>query len=491
MSGEITLRPVPLAITESLTQQDASALPIYLPGSPNKPPILYRESGYGLKKPDFGRLRDSGVPYLLVRAEDLPQCERALEEKLGELIQNPAITTEQKATCVQQVGTLVARKMLDFEGTIGQLDRASSLLDNLIGAVLSDHLVAANLLHMSAHHRSTASHMFAVSFLAILLGTKVLGPRSDELKAIGLAGMLHDLGKMNIPESVLNKTTPLTAEEKELIRQHPIESVRLIGENPLVSSQVRQMILQHHERSDGRGYPLGLTSDALLVGGKIVAIVDVFHALIGPRSYRQSLTPAEAVYSQGLRAGKHFDHELYRDWRQVFHQYWGAVQGTPLWEAREPDVSPSFHSDHHVASSPGTRRQSPRLPCQGRVDVKCVYVGRLCRAHEGPLDFSAQLHDLSKSGFCLYSSHPMYRGEVVHSLIGSSEQEIWVRAVVRWCKHHAEDNHYRVGVQFEHRVEGDGASEGAEVLSLDDPRLFTMNAKPAAENPAVRPPHKT
>ncbi|MFH1418681.1 MAG: HD domain-containing phosphohydrolase [Planctomycetota bacterium] len=484
MSEQVALQPVPLAITETLTPEEASSLPIYLPGPPNKPPVLYREPGHGLCQPNIDKLRESGVPTLFVRSEDLPQCERALEEKLGELIRNPNIAPEQKAACVKTVGTSVVKALLNSERPCDQVDRASLLIVNMVDVILSDRAVAASLLHMSAHHRSTASHMFAVSYLSILLGAEVLGPESDELAEVGMAGMLHDLGKIKIPERLLNKTSPLSPEELQLIHHHPIESVRMIGNNPEVSARVRQMILQHHERPDGRGYPLGLADGKLLVGSKIVTIVDVFHALIGPRTYRDAISPVEAIRFQALRAGRKFDSEIFSTWKGLFESYWGVIQRAPQWEEAEPDVGRSFHSDHQLASTQDTPRRNLRLRCDGNASVKCIYVGRLCQSDEVAPDFTAQLHDLSKSGFCLYSSHPMYRGEVVHSLIGSSEDEVWVRGVVRWCKHHEEGRHYRVGVQFQHRITTDDAQKKTDVLSLDDPHLFPVNKKFTEEDSA-------
>jgi len=484
MSEEMALHPVPLAVVGSFSHEtDSVAPPIYLPGAPGKPPILYREPGLGLCSPDLEKLQDSGVPYLLVSAQHLDGCERALEEKLGELMQDPAIAPEQKAACVQTVGLSAARGLLRLDNPARHIDRVSTTIDGLIGAVLSDEAVSASLLQMSAHHRSTASHMFAVSFLAILLGAEVFGPNSRDLKELGLAGILHDLGKTRIPGSILNKATPLTGEEMDLIRHHPIESVRLIGENPAISAEVRQMILQHHERLDGKGYPLGLTGEKLLLSTKVLSLVDVFHALVGPRAYRARITPAEAVRTQGLGVGSQFDSELYALWRRVFGRHWASGARAPQWTPEESDAKCAFHGDHKGAPAQNTPRRTPRLPCGGKVEIECVYVGRLCTAQGAPLDFTAKLHDLSRSGFCLYSSHPMYRGEIVHSLIHSGETETWVRGLVRWCRYHADDRAHRVGVQFEHRISSDDVRETADVLSLDDPRLFPIITEISKDDP--------
>lgn len=484
MSAEMALHPVPLAVAGSFSNEADSALPpVYLPGPPGRPPILYRQSGLGIGHLDVQRLQDSGVPFLLVDGEHLDGCERALERKLDELMQDPALAPEQKAACVHTVGLSVARGLLNLDDPGKHIDRAAATINSLIGAVLSDEAVSVSLLQMSAHHRSTASHMFAVSFLAILLGAEVFGSRSRELKDLGSAGMLHDLGKTSIPGNILNKKKPLTAEEIELIRQHPIESVRLIGRNPAISAKVREVILQHHERPDGKGYPLGLIDEKLLPATKVLSLVDVFHALIGARQYRARISPVEAVRIQGLGAGSQFDRELYTIWRRVFGRHWTSVRKAPDWMPEESDSSGACHGDHKGVPVQNRPRRNPRLHCEGKVEIKCVYVGRLCIAEGGPFDFTAQLHDLSRSGFCMYCSRPMYCGEIVHALINSEGSETWVRGLVRWCKYRPEDQTHRVGVRFEHRIDSDSARDGADMLSLNDPRLFSILTESYEDEP--------
>ncbi len=111
---------------------------------------------------------------------------------------------------------------------------------------------------------------------------------------IAQAGLLHDLGKIGIPEAVLRKAGPLTDEEWEIMRQHPVVGARIVS--PLeFFSEAALVIRHHHERHDGSGYPDGLRGEGIPIGARIVAVADVFDALTSDRPYRTSLVREEAL----------------------------------------------------------------------------------------------------------------------------------------------------------------------------------------------------
>ncbi len=460
---------MPLASVRALTSGPSSDVTLYLAHPRREEPVLYRQRGMGMTQPDFERLRDAGVSILLVHAEDLARCEQALEERLSELLHDQDISAAEKAACVQHVGTSVVRDVIRAEGRGRSVARASRLLDVVIDGVLSDAAVAEGLLKMSSHHRTTASHMFAVSTLAILLGAEVCGPDEVALKELGLAGMLHDLGKITIHPALLNKTRPLTPEEIRIIRHHPIETIRLIGDDPIVTTPVRQMILQHHERYDGRGYPLGLSGGDLMTGSRILAIVDSFHALVGRREYRIPVDPVEAEQRLRCEKGRQFDPDLYALWENLFHRCnrgaWPDLSAIEI----EAEIGGDYHVDHRPAPQKRVLRRTVRTQCNGRRAVKCLYVGRLPAATRAPGDFVSPLHDVSRAGLCMYTNYPMYCGEVVHLLIDSPGGRTWLRGVIRWCQRESVRTGYRTGVQFESRIDEAEAPRPQPIRSMVGP----------------------
>ena len=123
---------------------------------------------------------------------------------------------------------------------------------------------------------------------------------------IGLGGMLHDVGKVAVPASLLNKTTVLSEKEKRIIKSHPIHSYRILRTDKSLDPRIIQMAYGHHERYDGKGYPLGISGDKLDDTTVIVALADVYDALTTVRSYKPAFSPEESIQVIETYTGNHF-----------------------------------------------------------------------------------------------------------------------------------------------------------------------------------------
>jgi HD-GYP domain-containing protein (c-di-GMP phosphodiesterase class II) len=463
-----TYARVAITAAEELLRDGISHYALFLPRPSDHLPVLYREAGAGLAQPDFDRLRAHGVPFLYMLDKDLDQCASILESRLARLLASPKVAPEEKARLVHQVGTSVARDLTRGPIVSDGLERVACVMDNVIGSVLRDPAIAANMLVMASHERSTASHMFVVSALAIMLGAEVFGSDYEMLRSLGLAGMMHDLGKLAISQEILNSPSPLTPDQMQLIHQHPIESVRLLGDDPLVSPAVRQMILQHHERLDGKGYPLGTCGNELLPGSRILSIVDSFHAMVGKRTYRRPLTPHDANRALSVQAGRQFDADMLDRWTELFNRC--CVLGEPLPRAL-PELEADEASSRYEHCPPGNRRtvygaRPRRYSCNAKIMVRCIYAGRLYDATCAPDEFLASVHDVSPSGLCIFTAHPMYRGEVVHVEVKTGSEVTWVRGTVAWCRQH-EQAIYKTGLKFVQRISQCEAQAQVAVCGVD------------------------
>ncbi len=147
-------------------------------------------------------------------------------------------------------------------------------------------------------------HVHRVSDLAVDLGTGLdLG--SDDLDRLALAGVLHDVGKIHLDPGILGKPGPLSDDEFELMRRHP-ELGFAMTRNRL-DPKVAEAILYHHERYDGRGYPFGLSGDAIPILSRIVLVADAFDAMTSIRAYQPALPVAFAIEEIRRNAGTQFD----------------------------------------------------------------------------------------------------------------------------------------------------------------------------------------
>ncbi|MCR4534357.1 HD domain-containing protein [Shewanella xiamenensis] len=146
----------------------------------------------------------------------------------------------------------------------------------------------------------TAGHQKSVAQLSYLIGEK-LGLEPQRLEGLKIGALVHDIGKLAIPSQILTKPSKLSKEEYALIQTHPQHGAEIV-EDVEFPWPIKQMILQHHERLDGSGYPLGLKDKAILYEAKIIAVADVADSILSHRPYRPSLGLAKMT--EVLRAGK-------------------------------------------------------------------------------------------------------------------------------------------------------------------------------------------
>lgn len=166
-------------------------------------------------------------------------------------------------------------------------DHKIILLAETIGAI--DYLY-----EMQRHSEHTFQHSLNVAIITGILG-KWCNYQGKELKNLILAGLLHDIGKLAVSLSVLDKPGKLTSEEFEAIKRHSGEGYQLIQGLEQIPNSVKLGILQHHERLDGSGYPIGLHGDEIHHDAKIIAIADIYEAMTSDRVYRRRVTPFEAL----------------------------------------------------------------------------------------------------------------------------------------------------------------------------------------------------
>ena len=153
----------------------------------------------------------------------------------------------------------------------------------------------------------TRAHSGRVSRLTVEVGQKI-GLSPEECELARLAGLLHDIGKLEIPTSILNKPGPLDPDEAELVRTHPTVGAALVS--PYIGADVVNAVRHHHERVDGAGYPDGVDGDALPLIARLVPVVDTYDALISDRAYRPGRSREEAFMELRAVAGTQLDADL-------------------------------------------------------------------------------------------------------------------------------------------------------------------------------------
>ena len=160
----------------------------------------------------------------------------------------------------------------------------------------------------------TADHCKRLQDLSYALGQE-LGLISARLNILDYGAYLHDVGKIRIPLSILNKPAKLTPEEWEVVRKHPLYGRELLDQTFM--KEAGTVVEQHHERLDGSGYPYGLSSDEILIEASIIAVTDTFDAMTTDRPYHKGSTQAEALAEIRKYAGIHYPKEVVKAFYSV------------------------------------------------------------------------------------------------------------------------------------------------------------------------------
>ena len=192
----------------------------------------------------------------------------------------------------------------ELRARVRSLMRLKRFTDELDSA---ESIILSLALTVEARDKYTGGHCERMAAYAATLGMH-LGLTTDEVGALRRGGYLHDIGKVAIPDSVLQKAGPLTEDEFEIVKRHTTIGDSLCG-NLRLLRMVRPIVRCHHERSDGSGYPDGLGGDDIPLLAQIMGVVDVYDALTTDRPYRPAMTPADACET--------LQREADRGWRRL------------------------------------------------------------------------------------------------------------------------------------------------------------------------------
>jgi len=160
-------------------------------------------------------------------------------------------------------------------------------------------------LGLKVKDRESRAHNLRVARLCVHIGRQ-LSMSAYELRVLARAGLMHDIGKLGIPQTVLGKHSPLDESEWSLMRTHPEMGLTLLDHVGQSSREVLA-VLYHHERLDGSGYPYGLKAESIPIEARIVAVADTYDALTSDRPYRKACSPAEARRVLVEEAGSRLD----------------------------------------------------------------------------------------------------------------------------------------------------------------------------------------
>lgn len=196
-------------------------------------------------------------------------------------------------------------------GQMIDTDVAENTVTSCVQSIMNNPDAMVWMSKIKNENEYTAEHCLNVCILAIAFG-RHLRLSEAELQILGLCGLLHDVGKMKVPTEILDKPGKLTEEEFKVIQQHTVDGHRLLTEtvSGVVHTATKDVVLNHHERPDGSGYPRGLDVSSISEFSRIIAVVDAYDAITSNRCYSRAKSPVEAQKIIFENRGQQFDEEI-------------------------------------------------------------------------------------------------------------------------------------------------------------------------------------
>ena len=173
-------------------------------------------------------------------------------------------------------------------------DTTKDITNDLMKAIDENDAIAVDISALKVSDEYTFKHSVDVATMAMIVAKK-LGLSREDIYDIGIAGLLHDIGKSKIPNEILNKPGSLTEEEFEVMKQHSVFGYRILQENKNIKESIKLAVLQHHEKINANGYPMGVGAEQICGFAKILSVVDIYDALVTERPYKEGFSPRDAV----------------------------------------------------------------------------------------------------------------------------------------------------------------------------------------------------
>jgi len=265
---------------------------------------------------EIAALRDAGIAFVTIdTARGLAPVD---EEPEPIIITEPVvadgpmgITAErQRATDIVARTREIIRGVFEDARTGKAIDsdQVSAVVDEISQSVQRNAYALIGIVRLKSKDDYSYLHSVAVCALMVNFARR-LGLSDDMVRELGLAGLLHDIGKMDVPSEILNKPGRLTDEEFAIARLHPERGCAILGRADAIPATVIDVCRHHHEKIDGTGYPFALKGSEISLAARMGAICDVYDALTSDRAYKQAWSPIEAVTAMHGWTGQ-FDRDL-------------------------------------------------------------------------------------------------------------------------------------------------------------------------------------
>ena len=267
------------------------------------------------------RIQKFDFDTILIFVEELEDPNSFEAYKYDEDSDDDEVNDDEIEELVYETRIIMSESLKKFHfNEIAEFDKIMVIVSQLIDEILSNEFVTINLVKIKNTDSYLLEHSVNVCLLSIITGIYLSYGKSDLIK-LGLGALLHDIGKTQIPYNIVNKPEKLTIEEFNIMKKHTEFGYLILSKTKLISKESIDVILYHHERVDGAGYPKGICGDEIPEFSKIVSLSDVFDATTSDRVYRDRIDPYTAVEYILGETDKKFDKRIVRIFLKLIGYY--------------------------------------------------------------------------------------------------------------------------------------------------------------------------
>jgi len=271
--------------------------------------LLYKLKNLIWKNEDKAKLDEFDVQNLYVKCATETDHHRFLETRLKRILDEQFISDVEKIEIIYNLSTSSLKDLFDSPHSSEKLKRSVVTIQHSIDYLSKDKKHFFDLMKIATSQFSEFTHGLHVASYSITLARQIGIKSFNQVAPIGIAAVLHDIGKVKIPKNILEKEETLNESERALIEKHSEFGYEIVHDARAIPTLAEDIILQHHERIDGSGYPKKNLDD-ITIYSQIVGLSDCFDLLTSDRPYRKALKPADAIQELQTTDRHRFDQEL-------------------------------------------------------------------------------------------------------------------------------------------------------------------------------------
>jgi HD-GYP domain-containing protein (c-di-GMP phosphodiesterase class II) len=282
---------------------------------------LLLKSGLPVTEEVMERLKELGDGKVFIAASDEEGYQKYQETILSMVINDPDVPARKKCHLVYSTTTSLMKSLFADPRSGDLIQRSRFVIQPTVDLILNEPSAFPYLMSLTSHDYYTYTHSVNVTVFSVALAQRLFGTRfGHDYHRMGFGFLLHDIGKSEIDPSIINKAGKLDPKEWEEMKGHPQRGYELLKDAPQFTEEVKVIVLQHHEKYKGGGYPDGLEGEEIHPFGRVCCLADVFDALTTRRSYKDALPTFEALMLMKEKMEANFDPEYFHEFVLLFQE---------------------------------------------------------------------------------------------------------------------------------------------------------------------------